>query len=189
MESGNLPVDGGSLYYEMHGNHGPPFLLIAGGSGTTTMCSRLAITLATHFHVISYDRRGTPRSCPFPLPRQSDTLRTHAEDAATFLMRTFPGIPAIIFTTSGSTAIALELVNLFPDLVSKVVLHEPILYSFLSVGQGKIVDTKTQEALQAYRKFGVVEANSVFLPLFRSSKTPMPGKPSRCRNILVYHAH
>ncbi|RAQ52163.1 hypothetical protein AFGD_006345 [Aspergillus flavus] len=152
MESGNLPVDGGSLYYEMHGNHGPPFLLIAGGSGTTTMCSRLAITLATHFHVISYDRRGTPRSCPFPLPRQSDTLRTHAEDAATFLMRTFPGIPAIIFTTSGSTAIALELVNLFPDLVSKVVLHEPILYSFLSVGQGKIVDTKTQEALQAYRQ-------------------------------------
>ncbi|KAB8222325.1 Alpha/Beta hydrolase protein [Aspergillus novoparasiticus] len=167
MESGTLPVDGGSLYYEVQGNHGPPILLIAGGSGTTTMFSTLATTLATHFHVISYDRRGTPRSCRFHWPRQSDTLRTHAQDAATLLMRRFSGMPAIIFTTSGSTAIALELVNLFPDLVSKVVLHEPILYSFLSVGQRKIVETKTQEALQAYRKFGIAEANRAFLPLFQ----------------------
>lgn len=72
-----------------------------------------------------------------------------------------------LYSRLQATTIALEPVNLFSDLVSKVVLHEPILYSFLSVGQGKIVDTKTQEALQAYRKFGVVEANSVFLPLFQ----------------------
>ncbi|KAB8278158.1 hypothetical protein BDV30DRAFT_234102 [Aspergillus minisclerotigenes] len=72
-----------------------------------------------------------------------------------------------LFATSGSTAIALELVNMFPELVSKVALHERILWSFLSVRQRKTVDTKTQEALQTYRKFGVVEANSVFLPLFQ----------------------
>ena len=60
-ESGDLPVDGGSIYYEVLGD-GPPVVLIHGGFGDRRMWEQQFTELSSDYRVVRYDHRGFGRS-------------------------------------------------------------------------------------------------------------------------------
>src|SRR5258705_7109479 len=80
---GTLAVPGASLYYQVRGA-GPTLLLMSGGHGDANSFDGMASTLAEHFTVVSYDRRGYARS-PLADPTAPQIVATHGDDAAALL--------------------------------------------------------------------------------------------------------
>ena len=80
---GRVEAIGASIHYKVSGR-GPTLLLLPDGDGDAEACDALAEQLAG-FTVVTYDRRGTPRS-PIDDPREPVTLATHADDAARVLI-------------------------------------------------------------------------------------------------------
>jgi pimeloyl-ACP methyl ester carboxylesterase len=114
------------LHHEVRGS-GPPVLFISGASGDAGHFGRAAERLAGEFTTVVYDRRGCSRSA-----RLADGARmsiaAQAHDAAA-LIEELGFAPAIVFGTSGSGDIALELVARRPELVRGAIVHEPALIS------------------------------------------------------------
>ncbi|MFD9321821.1 alpha/beta fold hydrolase [Streptomyces sp. NPDC060053] len=61
MRGGVFDVVGTGLYHEVRGS-GPALLMISGAGGDAGYCTAVAEDLADAFTVITYDRRGNPRS-------------------------------------------------------------------------------------------------------------------------------
>ena len=61
METGRVAVEGGSLYFEVHGS-GPSVVLLHAGDLDLTMWDPQVTRLARSFRVIRYDARGHGRS-------------------------------------------------------------------------------------------------------------------------------
>jgi pimeloyl-ACP methyl ester carboxylesterase len=114
------------MYFEVRGA-GEPVLLIPGTPGDGGQFDALADILAERFSVITYDRAGASRSAML----RSETVAEHADDAAGLLREQARG-PAIVYGTSNGASVALELAVRHPELVSRVVLHEPPLLSVLA---------------------------------------------------------
>ena len=114
------------MYFEVRGA-GEPVLLIPGTPGDGGQFNPLADILGERFSVITYDRAGASRSAGL----RSVTPAEHANDAANLLREQARG-PAIAYGTSNGALVALELAVRHPELVSRVVLHEPPLLSVLA---------------------------------------------------------
>ncbi|MFF5264967.1 alpha/beta fold hydrolase [Actinomadura viridis] len=83
MNAGILTMTDARIHYEMLGS-GPPLLLVPGGNGDAGVYTAAARTLARHFTVVTYDRRGHSRS-PLTGPPGEERVERHAEDAYTLL--------------------------------------------------------------------------------------------------------
>ncbi len=119
-----LPVDGASLYYELRGC-GPLLLLIQGGAGDADSTPDLVDHLATHYTVLTYDRRGYSRST-LDGPAEPLTIQTHADDAH-FLLAALTCHPVRVFGTSIGAVIGIDLLSRYADQVRLLVAHEPPL--------------------------------------------------------------
>lgn len=107
------------LYYEVHGDHGPPLLLIPPSGATAATWGKLIDDLTAVGRVIAYDRRGYARS-------GGEAVRSaavHTKDAAA-LLESVATEPAVIVGTSAGATIAIDLAVRRPDLVRAAVAHE-----------------------------------------------------------------
>jgi pimeloyl-ACP methyl ester carboxylesterase len=117
-----ITTNGAELYYEVRGS-GPSVLLVHGGGGDCGTVVRLADSLARHFTVVAYDRRGLSRS-PRPKDWKQTSIAEQAEDAAG-LVRALRLGPAAVVGHSLGALIALELLLQHPDLVRRATLLDP----------------------------------------------------------------
>jgi pimeloyl-ACP methyl ester carboxylesterase len=123
-----LRVLGASLYYEVRGR-GPVLLLISAGAADAASFNGIAIHLADHYTVVSYDRRGYSRS-PLDNPEEEQRLEMHSDDAHR-LLATLSSEPAYVFGSSGGAKIGLDLAIRHPEQVHTLIAHEPPVMELL----------------------------------------------------------
>jgi len=100
---------------------GPPVLLVHGGAGDADSWGGIYDELTADHHVVAYDRRGCSRT-------RADALadwHVHGGDAATVL-GALEAAPATVVGWSAGGLIALDLAIHHPDLVTSLILREPV---------------------------------------------------------------
>ena len=120
IREGRVEAIGAAIHYKVTGRG--PVLLVLSDEGDADATDALGAALAG-FTVVTYDRRGTPRS-PIEDPREPATLATHADDAARVLIAVTTHA-ARALAIGRAVAIGLELVARHPHRVSTLVAFEP----------------------------------------------------------------
>lgn len=128
-----LEVPGAQLYYETRGS-GPLMLMIPGANGDADAFAAVAEHLATHYTVVTYDRRGFSRSRLEGSQDYDRRLETDADDAHR-LIRHVSDEPATIFGSSSGAIVALEVLTRHPSTVRTLVPYEPPTVRYLPDGQ------------------------------------------------------
>lgn len=115
------------IYVRTQGE-GPPLLAIGGiGSGALTT-ARIAKLFASRHKLISYDRRGTFRSISDQPPKFD--IAQQCRDVQCILVA--HGLTSVtVLATCSSASIAMELLATYPDMVSAMIVHDPIAVSAL----------------------------------------------------------
>jgi pimeloyl-ACP methyl ester carboxylesterase len=121
-----LSIGDGALYFREAGS-GSPLLLIHGVGAHAHLFDAAVPLLAEHHRVISYDRRGYPRSGSQPAAIRGYLERQAADAAA--LLRKLGAVPATLVGWSMGAVIALRAALDYPELVSRLVLCEPPLHA------------------------------------------------------------
>ena len=127
--TGVVEANGTSLYYEKRGD-GPSLLFIVGAGGDASDFAAVATLLAEEFTTITYDRRGFSRS-PWPAGASWTWVDQQADDAAA-LLSGLGLAPAAVYGNSIGALASLSLLLHHPQLVTKVMLHEPPLMAGLA---------------------------------------------------------
>ena len=105
------------LYYEIHGE-GEPLFLLHGGSASIESYENQIPALAKHFQVVAIDSRGHGRTGDSPLPFSYELL---AED--TVALARHLGLKKIsVLGWSDGGIIALHLAIHHPDLITKIAI-------------------------------------------------------------------
>jgi 3-oxoadipate enol-lactonase len=110
-----------SMYYEIHGDAGEPFLLLGGTGSDHTLWQGFLPELSKRFRVIAPDPRGTGQTTR-PADPTTCTMRAMAEDAASLLDILGLGAAHVAGLSLGS-AVAMELGAARPELVRSLHLH------------------------------------------------------------------
>ncbi|MGA6161202.1 alpha/beta fold hydrolase [Amycolatopsis magusensis] len=172
--TGTLRVDGATLHYDLRGD-GPPLLLIPGGSGGAASVDTLAEDLATDHRVVTYDPRGMSRST-LDDPRAEQHVTEHADDAARLLGLLAPGRRARVFGSSSGAIVALHLLTSRPELVERVVAHEPPVVEVLpDAAEHRAWLTRVGET---FRTEGLRPAMAVFAEGLKKPGDPTPKAPA-----------
>ncbi|OJJ35061.1 hypothetical protein ASPWEDRAFT_27736 [Aspergillus wentii DTO 134E9] len=74
--------------------------------------------------------------------------------------------PILVFASSNGSAPAIELLRLYPGLVRKLVLHDPILFDML--GSDSKEPANSRRVVDIYRSSGAAAASQAFLPMVTS---------------------
>jgi pimeloyl-ACP methyl ester carboxylesterase len=117
--SGHMPVNGISMYYEIHGSdHGTPLVLLHGGGSTIeSTYGHLLPLFAQHRKVIALEEQGHGRTTDRDSPVRFDTS---ADDVAALLDKL--GIQrADVMGFSNGASVALQVAIRHPALVRKLV--------------------------------------------------------------------
>lgn len=170
LKSGHTQVNNVTIYYETRGKpENDALLLISPGNGTAVFLEPLSSALSQDFFVITFDRRGFYRSMiESGESFSSDILTQNAKDCAGIIEKISPKRPVFVFASSGSATIALELLRIKPHLITKVVLHEPILTTMLSSSDRFRLMELLDKAAQTYQKSGSIAANRLLIPALSS---------------------
>jgi pimeloyl-ACP methyl ester carboxylesterase len=124
-----ITVNGAQLHAEVRGS-GRPVVLVPGAGGDGDQYDALATRLAAHRSVVTYDRRANSRS-PRPAGYVSTSIDEQADDLAGVVTALALGT-ATVFGNSLGAVIALACAMRSPDLVDRLVLHEPALIAVLA---------------------------------------------------------
>jgi len=127
------PVNGTILHVEVRGT-GPPLLLVHGGGEDAEVWRAVAERVGGF--TVTYDRRGTLRSGRDDWPGRGSAQ--HADDAAA-LLRALGLEEAVVFGSSSSGIVALQLALRHPALVRRALLFEPGLFRQLPGGVPAVV--------------------------------------------------
>jgi pimeloyl-ACP methyl ester carboxylesterase len=161
--SHTLDVPGAVLTYDVRGDLAdrtqPVLLLIGspmGASGFPTLASYF-----TDRTVVTYDPRGTERS------KRTDgtgelSPEQHADDLAA-LIETLGAGPVDLFASSGGAVNALALVARRPELVRRVVAHEPPLAGL--VPDSEYALAACEDIYQTYQRDGMGPAMAKFIAI------------------------
>jgi pimeloyl-ACP methyl ester carboxylesterase len=117
VQPGYAPVNGLSMYYEIHGD-GRPLILLHGAYMTIDMMGPLLPGLARHRQVVAVEQQGHGRTADIDRPL---TYEQMADDTAA-LARHLDIEAADVVGYSMGGGIALQLALRHPELVRKVVL-------------------------------------------------------------------
>jgi pimeloyl-ACP methyl ester carboxylesterase len=113
-----LSKDGTPIAFDQSGK-GPTLILVAPATATRLAQVSLAATLAPHFTVFAYDRRGRGDSgdtLPYAVEREVEDIDALIGEA---------GGSAFVFGHSSGAALALEAARLLPNKIEKLALYEP----------------------------------------------------------------
>ncbi len=113
--SGQVEINGASIFYAQFGE-GPPVLLLHGGLANSNYWGHLVPALAQSFTVTVMDTRGHGRS---PLVSRAFGYRIFAEDAAALLDRLAIPSAAIVGWSDGAVT-GLQLAMSRPERVTKL---------------------------------------------------------------------
>ncbi|BAP84747.1 hydrolase [Paucilactobacillus hokkaidonensis JCM 18461] len=132
-----LNRDDAKLYYETLGE-GPVFIFIPGANGTGNIFGQAAKFMQDKFKVVMFDRRGYGKSeLTKPLPPEAENIdstyriKTDATDVAALAKELSPNEPVYIMGTSSGSIVAMETLQDYPNIVKRIVFHEPPINSFL----------------------------------------------------------
>lgn len=178
-----LDVPGAQLYYEIRGS-GPLMLMIPGAGGDADAFGAVAEHLATHYTVVTYDRRGFSRSRLDGPQDYDQRLETDADDAWR-LIGHLSDEPATVFGSSSGSLVALEVLTRHPSSVRTLVPHEPPAVRCLPDGQkwldffGGLYDlyrrSGVQPALERFREEAFAEPDRQAMAAVRA-RDPKRGK-------------
>ncbi len=127
-------ADGSSFFCRTIGQ-GRPLLLIHGAAVDSEFFYELGPCLAQHFLVITYDRNGFGRSVRSDDPTEmscKEYFIGQGDDAAFVLQSLAPGEKALVVGCSCGGAIAGFLAGYHPELVERVLIHEPPIYALMN---------------------------------------------------------
>jgi pimeloyl-ACP methyl ester carboxylesterase len=172
VQERTLRLPGCRLHYELRGS-GPPLLLIPGSNGDAGLFDALADLLADDFTVITYDRRGYSRS-PLDGPFTGDWSETHTGDARR-LLEDVAGGPASVFGSSAGAVVGLDLISRHPDLVTRLIAHEPPMAEVLTDAAGWRAFFADVHA--TYRREGVGPAMRLFMAGIGLDSLERPADP------------
>ncbi|RPJ53627.1 MAG: alpha/beta hydrolase [Acidobacteria bacterium] len=152
-------INGVGIYWERHGQSGPPLVLVHGSWSDHNDWNRVVPPLATSYRVFGYDRRGHSQSERVPF---GSVIQEDADDLAS-LIRTLALEPAHVIGASFGGVIALRLATQQPALFASLSIHEPPLIGVLedhpafpaftyTVGQ-VAVDLRAGKLEEAARRF------------------------------------
>lgn len=119
-------INGTTLGYDVEGD-GDPVVLVHGSWIDRHTWAFVAPQLTDRFRVVTIDRRGHGESVPEP---DGSTVRDDVADLAA-LITALDLAPAHVVGNSMGSCIALRLAATHPELVSRMVCHEPPLRSVL----------------------------------------------------------
>lgn len=123
----SVMIDGAKLNYAQGPKNGPPLVLIHGQMKDWTTYMRVLPELAEHFQVYAVDCYGHGRS-DRAVERYSNVAM--GRDLATFL-RTVVAEPAFVSGNSSGGLLGIQIANEAPELVRKLILEDPPLFSSL----------------------------------------------------------
>jgi pimeloyl-ACP methyl ester carboxylesterase len=161
--SHTLEVPGAVLTYDVRGDladRAQPVLLLIG----SPMGASGFPTLASHFEdrtVVTYDPRGVERSTRTDGGGELSADQ-HAADLAA-LIETLDAGPVDLFASSGGAVNALALVAQRPDLVRRVVAHEPPLAGLIADSEYALA--ATEDIYQTYQREGMGKAMAKFIAI------------------------
>ncbi|KAL5338213.1 Alpha/Beta hydrolase protein [Aspergillus crustosus] len=149
------------LHYKSQGT-GPLLILIPGGHGTSLLFTPLATSLS------SYHRSS---HLPHPPADSGLAIKTHTDDHAELIrhVRRTSNENAILFGSSWAAYIAVNVLLWYPDLVGRVVLHEPIYVSVLPTVVQDSLRPKILEMIRISKEKGTNAANRLLMPLTGSA--------------------
>jgi 3-oxoadipate enol-lactonase len=152
-----IRINGVELYYETHGDNGPPVLLIHGLGSSARDWEPQVAALARQFRVITFDVRGHGRS---EKPRQRYSVKLFAEDTAA-LIRALNVGPAHVIGISMGGMIAFQLAVDAPELVrSLVIVNSGPAMPIKTLSQRLMIWTRIAIVrFQGMRKMGEVLAD------------------------------
>jgi pimeloyl-ACP methyl ester carboxylesterase len=113
-----ISKDGTPIAFDQSGQ-GPVIILVAGATATRLAEASLAASLAPHFTVFAYDRRGRGESgdtTPYAVEREVEDIDALLNEA---------GGKAFVFGHSSGAVLALEAARLLPTKIAKLALYEP----------------------------------------------------------------
>jgi pimeloyl-ACP methyl ester carboxylesterase len=166
-----LKVPGASLYHEVSGQ-GPVLVFIAGGSTDAGVFGVVAAMLADAYTVVAYDPRGNSRS-PLDGPAEDQRIEVHTEDVKR-LIEKVAGAPVYIFGSSSGAIVGLELVTHHPELVQRLIAHEPPAIRLLPDPSAEAAFFA--EVYELYQRDGVDAAMERFtVGIGMQDATPPPG--------------
>jgi pimeloyl-ACP methyl ester carboxylesterase len=116
-----VETEGARIAYDIQGS-GPLMVIIPGGNGDSSLFTPLMNALSDRFTVVKIDRRAAGRSTGDPDSEFS--LAQAARDVAAVIGTLALG-PAITFGTSAGAVIALKLAQDRPEMIRKLLVHEP----------------------------------------------------------------
>ena len=149
MSSGKVQNEGADIVYHAEGT-GPVLVTIAGRGGLGSRFAGLSAILQGEYTVVRYDRRGCGDSSG-DARRPMDLLQ-HARDAIAVVKHL--GVEqAYVFGQSAGAAIAVRLAEFYPEFVTGLVLHEPMIPSILPDAAAQIAFTMNVDEI--YRSQGV----------------------------------
>jgi pimeloyl-ACP methyl ester carboxylesterase len=112
-------TDGGSLYYETHGE-GEPVLIHPGFGSTVELFFAITPALAQRYRVIAFDPRGSGRSTT-EAPSGGSSMAAFADDAARVLDAAGADSAFVLGTSFGGMVVQ-HLALQYPERVRKLVL-------------------------------------------------------------------
>ncbi|NIH87730.1 alpha/beta fold hydrolase [Amycolatopsis granulosa] len=127
VTASSLRVPGAELYHEVRGQG--PLVVLVGAPMDARPFAPLAGLLADGHTVLTTDPRGINRS-PVDDPGLDVTPETRADDLARLIRHVDAG-PATVLGSSGGAVSVLALAQDHPELISKVIAHEPPLPELL----------------------------------------------------------
>lgn len=125
--------DGCSFYCRTMGE-GQPLLLIHGAAVDSEFFLETGALLAEHFRVIIYDRGGYGRSVEeqeLQINDCAEYFNRQGDDAAYVVSSLAPGEKARVIGCSCGAAVAGFFAARHPDLVERVLMHEPPIYALM----------------------------------------------------------
>jgi pimeloyl-ACP methyl ester carboxylesterase len=152
-----LTVPGARLHYEVRGSG--PLVVLAGAPMDAAAFAPLADLLAADHTVVTTDPRGIHRS-PLDDPDQESTPELRADDLARLIAHLDAG-PATVFGSSGGAVTALALVQSRPELVRRIIAHEPPFFALL--GDREQLAAHTEDLIATYLSGDVLGAWTKFM--------------------------
>ncbi len=141
-------INGTTLAYDTAGD-GHPLVLVHGSWVERQMWAFVVPGLAASFRVVSYDRRGHGESEAQP---DAGTMHDDVADVAA-LIEALNIAPAHVVANSYGACIALRLGIERPDLVARMVCHEPPLLGVLEASpEGKGIASEVSGRLGEVRR-------------------------------------